>query len=127
MIDFVVWGTPKSQNARARQRWQARVQNAAPPVSDLAAGPLRLRIDFFFDGSTNLDTDNIIKPIQDALETIVYDNDKTVVDVCARKIDIRRLPALVAAPPAVSEALAEPASDFVFIRVAAAHRKLTFS
>ena len=69
----------------------------------------------------------LLPPLQDALETVVYDDDETVVDVCARKIDIRRLPALVAAPPAVSAALAEPARDFVFIRVAAAHHRLTFS
>ena len=42
-----------------------------PPEFETLHGPLRLRIDFFFDGMTNLDTDNIIKPIQDALEDVL--------------------------------------------------------
>ena len=127
MIDFVVRGTPKSQQAGSRKRWQETVKEAAPPVSELLTGPLRLRIDFFFDGSTNLDTDNIIKPIQDALEDIVYDDDETVVDVCARKIDLRSLPSLVAAPSTLLMTLGEFPGDFVYIRVATTHRRLEFA
>ena len=127
MIDFVVRGTPKSQQAGSSKRWQETVQDAAPPLSELLTGPLRLRIDFFFDGSTNLDTDNIIKPIQDALEDIVYGDDETVVDVCARKIDLRSLPSLVAVSSTLLTALADPPGDFVYIRVAAADRRLKFA
>lgn len=127
MINFVVRGTPKSQQARSRQRWQAQVRQAVPTWVELMGGPLRLRIDFFFDGSTDLDIDNIIKPIQDALKAVVYDDDKTVVDVCARKINLRYLPVLNATPPALLVALAEPPGDFVFIRVAASQGRLDFS
>lgn len=127
MIDFVVRGTPRSQQARSRKRWKDEVEDAVPPQFELLVGPMLLRIDFFFNGSTDLDTDNIIKPIQDALENILYDDDEIVIDVCARKIDLRRLPSLVAAPSALLAALAEPPSDFVFIQVAAASRRLTFS
>ena len=127
MIDFVVRGTPRSQQARKKKLWQKKVQAAAPPGLELLAGSLRLRIDFFFDGSTQLDTDNIIKPIQDALKNIVYDDDEAVIDVCARKIDLQQLPTLVATPSVLSRALTEPRSDFVFVRVASAHRRLVFS
>ena len=85
MIDFVVQGTPRSQQAKNKKGWIERVQRAVPSTADLLEGPLRVRIDFFFRGSTDLDTDNIIKPIQDALKEILYDDDETVVDVCARK------------------------------------------
>lgn len=127
MIDFVVRGTPRSQQARHKKQWQQRVQNAVPPGLEFLPGALRLRIDFFFDGSTQLDTDNIIKPIQDALKSIVYEDDEAVVDVCARKIDLQQLSTLVAAPSILSTALTEPLGDFVFVRVASAHRKLVFS
>lgn len=125
MIDFVVRGTPKSWKAKSRKRWMAKVQQAVPPTAVLLTGPLRLRIDFFFDGYTNLDTDNIIKPIQDALQKVVYQDDETVTDVCSRKINLLRLPTIRHAPPELLFALAQPPADFVFIRVAAAYREVS--
>lgn len=127
MIDFVIRGTPRSLKAKSKGKWQQQVQNAVPAGVDLLPGSLRLRIDFFFNGSTQLDTDNIIKPIQDALVSILYDDDRLVTDVCARKVNLLRPPALVAVPAALSEALAQPPSDFVFVRVARAHNRLRFS
>ena len=76
---------------------------------------------------TDLDTDNIIKPIQDALEAILYDDDKTVVDVCARKINLYELPTIVGAPDDLLPALDDWSSDFVFIRLAPAHRQVAFA
>lgn len=127
MIEFVVRGTPRSPKARSKHRWQHEVQCAVPPEFETLHGPLRLRIDFFFDGMTNLDTDNIIKPIQDALEDVLYEDDESVVDVCARKINLQRLPGMVATPEVLVGALAEPPSDFVFVRLGAAHAQVTFS
>lgn len=127
MIDFIVRGTPKSQQSRSKSQWQDRVKQAVPSRLELLGGQLRLRIDFFFNGSTNLDIDNIIKPIQDALENVIYADDKTVFDVCARKIDLQELPPFVSTPPALASALAGPSRDFVYIRVAQAHSRLEFS
>ena len=127
MVEFVVWGIPRSQQAKHKGLWQGRVQQAVPFLPKLLTGPLRLRIDFFFDGATNLDTDNIIKPIQDALNDIVYKDDETVVDVCARKIDLQHLPTLVAVPSALLAALAKQAGDFVFVQVGAAPHRLVFT
>lgn len=127
MVEFIVWGTPRSQQAKYKGRWQGRVQQAVPPPPKLLTGPLRLRIDFFFDGATDLDTDNIIKPIQDALNDIVYKDDEIVVDVCARKIDLHHLPPLTAVPSALLAALAKPPGDFVFVQVGAAQHRLAFS
>lgn len=107
MVEFVVWGTPRSQQAKHRGQWQTRVQKAAPLPPKLLTGPLKLRIDFFFEGATNLDTDNIIKPIQDSLNDVVYQDDETVVDVCARKIDRQHLPTLVAVPSVLLTALGD--------------------
>ena len=48
-------------------------------------------------------------------------------DVCARKIDLRSLPLLVAASSTLLTALADSPGDFVYIRVAAADRKRKFA
>ena len=127
MIEFVVRGTPRSAQARSKGRWQQEVRSAVPPEIEVLTGPLRLRIDFFFDGITGLDTDNIIKPIQDALENVLYEDDRSVVDVCARKINLQRLPGMVRAPRALLDALDGRPSDFVFVRLAAAHGLVGFS
>ena len=127
MVEFVVWGTPRSHQAKNKRLWQERVKESVPCLPKLLTGPLRLRIDFFFDGATDLDTDNIIKPIQDALNDVVYKDDEIVVDVCARKIDLRHLPSLVAVPLALLLALAEPTRDFVFVQVGASPDRLAFS
>ncbi len=127
MIDFVVWGKPKSQGAKHKKPWKDSVQREAPAQIPLLAGPHRLRIDYFYDGTTDLDVDNIIKPIQDALEGIVYADDETVVDVCSRKINLQQLPLFEVAPPILGAALTRPRGDFVFIRIADAHTRLEFS
>lgn len=127
MIEFVVRGTPRSQQAKFKGKWQQQVRDAVPAGVEILPGSLRLRIDFFFKGSTQLDIDNIIKPIQDALESITYDDDRAIVDVCTRKIDLLKPPTLVAVPSVLSRALGQPPSDFVFVRVASARNTLFFS
>ena len=102
------------------------VRQAVPPGTPLFFGPLRLRIDFFFDGQTQVDADNIIKPIQDALKQVVYVDDETVTDVCSRKVDIQHLPSLVDVPAKLLGALAEPPSDFVYVRVASSCDEMSF-
>lgn len=127
MIEFVVTGTPRSHRAGSKSQWQNTVRQAAPTQAALLAGPIRLRIDFFFEGTTDLDADNIVKPIQDALQHVVYGNDETVVDVCSRKVDRLNPPPIISAPAALDNALNSTTGDFVYIRVAAAHPEVTFS
>ena len=128
MIRLIVRGKPKSLGSGSKKRWQAKIRQEAPPLAQPIAGPCRLRIDFFYDGTTDLDADNIIKPIQDALEGIVYDDDKAVVDVCARKINLQQplLPRLVDPPPVLAAELRAPQGEFVFIQVAEARTPLEF-
>ena len=127
MIEFIVRGTPRNHRASSRPQWQAKVRAAAPTQSALLAGPLRLRIDFFFEGVTDLDADNIIKPIQDALKYLIYGDDESVVDVCSRKVDRVNPPPVIDAPKTLANALDFTTGDFVYIRVAEAHPEVTFS
>ena len=127
VIEFVVVGTPRSFRANSSPLWKAKVKAAVPEQDQLLDGPLRLRIDFFFSETTDLDTDNIIKPIQGALEDLVYEDDKTIVDVCARRVDRVSSPPVIDAPVALEKALNSTTGDFVYIRVAEARPEVTFS
>lgn len=75
----------------------------------LLDGSVRPRIDFFFE--TDLDGDNIIKPIRDALKDVVYEYDKAVVDVCARKDNRQDSPPIVNAPATPRDALSSTRGD----------------
>ena len=59
---------------------------AIPSNASPYAGPVRLLITYYHEGEQPIvDTDNIIKPIQDALSGIAYVNDRQVVNPdCAR-------------------------------------------
>lgn len=80
-------GIPTSVQTKStarRTRWKAHVRAAAqadwPQLDPPLAQPLQLKITYFHLG-TPLDVDNMIKPIQDALIGIAYDDDKRISDV----------------------------------------------
>src|SRR5690349_5613819 len=85
-FEFVIEGVPVSAQTKDRRRlsaWRHRVRQVAqdhwdpdrPPI----LGEVSLRITQFYDGEApDMDADNIIKPIQDALAGLVYRNDSQV-------------------------------------------------
>jgi len=94
-FEFVVEGIPASVNmpGKTYQTWIQTVSRVAQqtwgnqaPLSDVA---IRLEIIYFYFKYTQLDIDNIIKPIQDALNQLIYEDDWQVMDVLAQKRDIR--------------------------------------
>jgi len=86
-VGFVVSGKPRVQGSKSREAWKDEVRRAAPCRDDWLEGPLYLRVDYFFNGETDLDLDNMIKPIQDALKNCIYEDDKTIHEVHARKFN----------------------------------------
>ena len=125
IAEFIVSGTPISTQAssRSKTRWKGEVSAAAlATLSDeraLVADPVRVTIVYFYV-STDLDLDNIIKPIVDALMGVVYINDFQVVNISAAKRDLSETFVLTDAPPAIIERLAVTADDpqdFVFVAV----------
>jgi len=46
-----------------------------------------LKVTYFYD-SVELDADNIVKPIQDALKGLAYIDDRQVTDILVRKRDL---------------------------------------
>lgn len=84
--DFKVLGVPASQQASSRRRtlWKADVAAAAraawpagdPPLTD----KLQIHVTCYHDNAPPLDADNMLKPIQDALIGIVYEDDRQILD-----------------------------------------------
>jgi len=104
---FAVEGTPVSLKAspNSRRQWQERVVAAArkvlPADWEPVDGELSLTI---YDFPTDLpqgDVDNIIKRIQDALNNVVYLDDKQIRRVVAHRFlpeeyeDVENLPRLI--------------------------------
>jgi crossover junction endodeoxyribonuclease RusA len=92
-FEFIVIGLPTSHQAanRARLRaWQATVRAAAllhwPVQQPPLTSRLRITVVYFHEGAeTALDNDNLLKPIQDALNGLVYGDDRQITDTVVRK------------------------------------------
>ncbi len=89
-FEFTIKGPPISHQTRNRQRlqqWKQDVANAATATwanQNIITDGVSVIITYYYDGSSP-DVDNIIKPIQDALIGIVYNDDDQVVDTKSRK------------------------------------------
>ena len=112
-FEFVVEGPAVSQQTRERQRvitWMQDVRDAAwrrwsgePPT----VAEVMVSITYFFD-TTNLDVDNIPKPILDALAGLIYRDDSQVSDIICRKRYLNRYRPGEDDSPMLLEALAHP-------------------
>ena len=95
-LEFVVFGTPVSHQSHNKARlraWQQSVRDAAqavwPEGQPPATGACLLIVVYFFGRfPANLDNDNLVKPIQDALNGLVYDDDRQVTDNVIRRTNI---------------------------------------
>ena len=121
-LEFVVFGVPISPQASSssREAWKKRV--AAAVLQKLPEGhwatleQLSVAIVYFSSGPSTIDTDNMIKPILDALTHVVWLDDRQVCEVTARKTD-RSLLANLTNPPADLAAALETNLPFVYVRV----------
>ncbi|MEH2154409.1 RusA family crossover junction endodeoxyribonuclease [Nostoc sp.] len=93
-FEFIVNGRPVSLQARKRgkgnrlQDWKKTVRQEAEKYwsseQKTATGLVMLQITYFYD-SVQLDIDNIVKPIQDAIKGLAYVDDDQVSDLLVRK------------------------------------------
>ncbi|MBE9201951.1 MULTISPECIES: RusA family crossover junction endodeoxyribonuclease [unclassified Nodularia (in: cyanobacteria)] len=91
IFEFIINGTPVSQQARRREKlraWKATVRQEVekywPLEEQPATGLVMLKVTYFYD-SIAMDVDNIVKPIQDAIIGLVYVDDDQITDVLVRK------------------------------------------
>lgn len=84
-FEFTIKGPPVSAQTRNRSRleaWKTQIRNAARSEMPDGIAPctvdVTVRITYYYEGDSP-DVDNIIKPIQDALNGVVYEDDRQVV------------------------------------------------
>jgi Holliday junction resolvase RusA-like endonuclease len=118
----VIDGPPVSQQARRRENlraWRAKVRREAektwPSEQPPTSGLVMLRIIYFYD--INMDVDNIVKPIQDALIGLVYIDDKQVIDILVSKRNLAGNLRIDHGLAILAEGFAR-GSDFLYIAVA---------
>lgn len=119
-VEFVVEGRPKTARSAsgALAAWKRKVRAAAEAlgVTPTSEADLFLYIVFFHDGVARIDSDNIVKPIADALEGIVYHSDNQVRDQESRKRDINGSYPIRGVSPILVLALCK-GGEFVYVRV----------
>lgn len=93
MINFVVSTKPQSYNARKKEAYTTNLQREFQnqnlghikyPLAEKLYG----LIYYFFNTDLGLDCDNISKPIWDALNVLVYDDDRQVITRTANSINM---------------------------------------
>lgn len=90
-FEFIVDGPPISQQTRRRKRlkdWKTTVRHEAEKYwsseQKISTGLIMLQITYFYD-SVEVDVDNIVKPIQDAIIGLAYIDDSQITDILVRK------------------------------------------
>lgn len=93
-FEFTIKGSPVSAQTRNRQRlqaWKQEVRDAAiaalPPGTVPVDRNVTVVITYYYDADSP-DVDNIIKPIQDGLNGVIFLDDRQVVETKARKKSI---------------------------------------
>lgn len=117
---IVVTGHPVSiqGNSKAKNYWKGKVATEAKKAcsSLLIDQDLVITITYYYDGKPKFDVDNICKPICDALNGIVYLDDKQLVERHARLRSLEGRYYLKGVPPEVAIALTI-GKEFVSIQV----------
>lgn len=122
-FEFYVDGPPLSQQTRkpARLReWKEYVRNEAARIWDREApfnGSLKLTVVYYHErDSVLIDHDNMVKPIQDALAGLVYNNDRQITDSQTRKTTINGRFRVRHLSPTYARAFAQ-GKEFIYIRI----------
>ncbi len=122
-FEFTVPGPPLSHQARDRQKlatWRAVVRAAAfarwgthVPIKV----SLRMTVVYYHRGEfVRIDNDNLVKPIQDSLNGLVYEDDGQITDVAVRKSNINGAFRICGASLVLLTAFHE-GREFVHVRV----------
>jgi crossover junction endodeoxyribonuclease RusA len=94
-FEFTVPGTPISHQSRNKARlaaWRKSVRTAAASrwgTREPTAVSLKITVTYYHMGlAVRIDNDNMVKPVQDALIGLVYEDDRFITDTAVRKTSI---------------------------------------
>lgn len=119
-LSFVLRGVPKSVQARRSsvRAWKESVKAAASAAMGSAESldsEVSVVIVYFYRAGS-LDVDNIIKPILDGMNLVVFEDDRLISQITARKTEITTGLQIQDAKPDLLEAFDE-VTDFVYVTV----------
>ena len=123
-FEFIVDGPPVSYQTRHAARlhaWQRVVRAAAAQRWPANTPPVQVRLSltvtYYHDGvSVRIDNDNLVKPIQDALNGLVYEDDRQITDTYVRKTDLNGSFRVRGMSPVLAEGFCRD-NEFLYIRI----------
>ena len=121
-LEFLVLGVPLSAGASAdsRELWKARVAGAAklalPADYFCTTATVAVTIYYFSPEASVGDIDNIVKPILDALNGVVYVDDSQVDRVLVQRFPSSRPISIENPSPTLIDAI-EQTPPIVFVRI----------
>jgi crossover junction endodeoxyribonuclease RusA len=117
---FIVKGRPASVQSSGPNKaaWSAKVAAAAKLKCHVPLGGngLRIKITFYYNVLPDFDSDNISKPICDALNGIAYTDDHQLADRVARRRDMGMPYVFRGIDPELAAAIAE-GDEFVYVEI----------
>ncbi|MCL1470354.1 RusA family crossover junction endodeoxyribonuclease [Argonema antarcticum] len=121
-FEFIVTGEPVSLQTNNRillQTWKAKVRQAAldrlPAGASPTITPVMVIIAYYYKRQPP-DLDNIIKPIIDGLNLVVYADDKQVTDLTVKRRNLKLLVNIQTIPSIIAQALAN-GELFVYVKI----------
>ena len=127
-FEFVITGPPISLQTKNRKRlqdWKIEVRQAAELSWNSENKPckdrLTISITYFYD-TESPDVDNIIKPIQDALIGLIYEDDSQIVSAKCTKKDINNSYRIRRISPVLAMAFIK-GDDFLHIKISLPHNE----
>lgn len=121
-IEFHLQGVPVSSQGspEGKAAWKNRIEQAVKAVLQeghwLISRPLSLEILLLLDDDIQGDLDNMIKPIQDAMNRVVYEDDHQFQDVRIAKYLPNRIMQLTSVSTTLASALAQDRPS-VYIKI----------
>lgn len=126
-IEFVVIGKPVSYQTKERKRlqaWKEKVREAAETVwqsKTSIGGPIKVAITHYYDAvygdeSAVPDSDNIVKPIRDALNGLIYVDDYQITDFISRRRNLNGSFRVKGISPTLAEGFSR-GEEFLHIKI----------
>jgi crossover junction endodeoxyribonuclease RusA len=120
-LEFVIIGVPISNQSPGPnlQNWRAAVVAAARSGWSLPILAVNLKaviINFYLGNRPSLDVDNMSKPILDAMEGVVYDNDRQITQAEITHVSIGSAFVFVGASKIIVASV-QAGNQFVYVRI----------
>ncbi|MEM7126190.1 MAG: RusA family crossover junction endodeoxyribonuclease [Chloroflexota bacterium] len=123
-FEFTIGGPPVSHqthNVERLRSWQRAVRQAAAQDWPDHTPPVKLRLKltvvYYHDGVTaRIDNDNMVKPIQDALNGLIYVDDSQITDTYIRKTDLNGRFHVRGMSPVLAQGFCQ-GEEFIYVRI----------